>query len=116
MRMRQPRLEHHPIRMWTSVLLALGYGWLVLTVGSLTGSNTVDGIIGVLLGFYICSHPVARTLDLLYLPRVVRQDYLANEAGMMWLWLSILVVVIGVGTVIIGANRFVQPTIEAPLV
>jgi hypothetical protein len=32
----------------------------------------------------------------------------------MWLWASVLVSVIGVATVFVGANRFVQPAYGAP--
>ena len=107
--MKQPRLEHHPLRMWLSVLLGIVYGSAFLFVYTITGSTTLDGIIGVLLGLYIGSHPAARMLDLLYLQSRARQELLSSEAGMSWLIAIVLVFVTGLITIIIGANRFVQP-------
>jgi len=71
--MKQPRLEHHPLRLWISVLLGILCGSMFLFTYTLTGSTTLDGIIGVLLGLYIGSHPAARLLDLLYLQSGTRR-------------------------------------------
>jgi hypothetical protein len=108
--MKQPRLEHHTARMWISVLLGIVYDGIFLYVYTLTGSTTLDGIIGVLLGLYIGAHPAAHLLDLLYLQRKTRHELLSSEAGISWLVVNILVVLVGIITIIIGANRFVQPT------
>ena len=108
--MKQPRLEHHTARMWVSVLLGIVYGSTFLYLYTVTGSTTLDGIIGVLLGLYIGAHPAAHLLDLLYLQRKTRNALLSSESGMSWLVLNILVVLVGIITIIIGANRFVQPT------
>jgi hypothetical protein len=107
--MKQPRLEHHTGRMWASVLLAIAYGSVFLFLPTLTSSTTLDGIIGVVLGLYIGSHPAAHLLDLLYLPSRVRHQLLASEPGMWWLGVNILVLLVGLITITLGANRFVQP-------
>jgi membrane protein YqaA with SNARE-associated domain len=107
--MNQPRLEHHTKRMWISVLLAIAYGSLLLYLHIFTGSNTLDGIIGVMLGLYIGSHPAAHLLDLLYLPHGARQDLLSSQSGIWWLVLNILMLFVGLITITVGANRFVQP-------
>ncbi len=107
--MKQPRLEHHTKRMWLAVLLAIAYGTVLLYQHTLTGSNTLDGIIGVLLGVYICAHPSAHLLDLLYLTHEARQQLLSRQSGMVWLGLNALVLLCGLFLIIIGANRFVQP-------
>jgi hypothetical protein len=90
-------------------LLAIAYGILVLYLHTITGSNTLDGTIGVLLGVYICSHPAAHLLDLLYLAPGVRQQALSSQLGILWLGLNVVVLLVGVITIVIGANRFVQP-------
>jgi hypothetical protein len=107
--MKQPPLEFHPLRMWVSVLMGIAYAGAFLFVYTITGSTTLDGIVGVLLGLYIGSHPAARMLDLLYLPGRSRQELLSRDAGMSWLAVILLVLVTGLLTIIIGANRFVQP-------
>ena len=108
--MKQPRLEHHTTRMWVSVLFGIAYASVFLYVYTLTGSTTLDGIIGVLLGLYIGSHPAARLLDLLYLQTRIRQELLSSESGASWLAVTILVLLAGIITIVIGANRFVQPS------
>jgi hypothetical protein len=108
--MKQPRLEHHTTRMWISMLLAIGYGTAFVYLYTLTGSTILDGIIGVLLGLYIGSHPAAHLLDLLYLPHGARKELLSSEPGVVWLAANILVLLVGILAIVIGANRFVQPT------
>ena len=106
--MKQPRIEYHIARMWLAVLLGVGYASLFLFFDTLTGSATLDGIIGVLLGLYIGSHPAAHLLDLLYLPQGKRRELLSSEPGVVWLVVNILVLVVGIFIIVIGANRFVQ--------
>jgi hypothetical protein len=77
---------------------------------TLTGSTTLDGIIGVLLGLYIGSHPAANLLDLLYLQQRERQELLSSEPGLWWLAVNILVLLAGIISIVVGANRFVQPS------
>jgi len=95
--------------MWAAVLLALAYGSALLYLGALTSSNTLDGSIGVLLGVYICSHPAAYLLNLLYLTHGARQQLLSRPSGVMWLEVQMLVLLFGLTVIVIGANRFVQP-------
>ena len=45
--------------LWGLILLAIAYGSLLYYLHTLTGTNMLDGSIGVLLGLYICSHPAA---------------------------------------------------------
>src|SRR5262245_53931904 len=113
--MRQPRIEYHIGRMWISVLLGIGYSSLFLFFYTLTGSTTLDGTIGILLGLYIGSHPAAHLLDLLYLPQGKRREFLASEPGAVWLVVNLLVLVVGICTIVIGANRFVQPESTTPI-
>jgi hypothetical protein len=107
--MNQPRRGYNTRRLWASVLLAIGYGGLLLYLQTLTGINTLDGIIGVLLGLYICSHPAAHMLDLLYMAHGARQQLLSGGSGMWWLALNILALLAGLITITIGAHRFVEP-------
>src|SRR5690348_4369942 len=107
--MKPPQLEFHITRMWTSVLLAIAYDGAFLYLSTLTGSTTLDGILGVLLGLYIGSHPAAHLLDLLYLPHSTRRELLSDEQGMLWLAVNVGVLLVGIITIVIGANRFVQP-------
>jgi hypothetical protein len=96
--------------MWIAVLLGIVYSSAFLSIYTLTGSTTLDGIIGVLLGLYIGSHPAARLLDMLYMQSRTRKELLSSESGMFWFAATILVLLTGIVTIVIGANRFVQPS------
>ena len=64
-------MDHHPrgrntAVLWALILLGIAYSSLLYYGRRLTGTDKVDGIIGVLLGLYICSHPAANVVDLLF--------------------------------------------------
>src|SRR5437764_8453269 len=103
--------ERRPGRSATTLLLllaiALGYGALARIQPSLTGVALLDGTIGVALGLYICSHPAAAAIDLLYLDRLVRQRLASEWSDLGWLGLNLLVLVSGCLVTIVGATRFV---------
>jgi len=66
-------------------------GWSA-RVGTFTGSNRWDGLLGILLGLYICSHPAANMLDmLLFMPADTREGLLKDATGWSWLFLNALV-------------------------
>ena len=92
--------------LWALVLLAIAYGSLLYSLRTLTGTNTLDGIIGVLLGLYICSHPAANMLDLLFFERATRRPASSRRSGISWLALNILVLLVGWIVITIRAARF----------
>jgi hypothetical protein len=92
-------------RMWTLVVLACLYlGWLSYQ-GTLTGRRTLDGIIGVLLGLYICSHPAANAINLLFFERQTLHELSTKWSGLAWLALNLLVLFCGWLVITLGAAR-----------
>lgn len=89
------------------VALALGYGALVRFVPSLTGHERVDGTIGVLLGLYICSHPAANAIDLVFMERTALHHVTSEWEGLGWLGLNLAVMVVGWLVIVSGTTRFV---------
>jgi hypothetical protein len=89
------------------LVLAVGYGALVRTQPLLTGSSLVDGAMGVGLGLYICSHPAAAAIDILYMDRLVLQRLASEWSDIGWLGLNLLVMVAGCVVTVAGATRFV---------
>ncbi|MBM4456255.1 MAG: hypothetical protein FJ011_00605 [Chloroflexi bacterium] len=87
------------------VLLALGYGSLLRYLPTITGSDLADGSIGVLLGLYICSHPAANAVDLLFFGRGALHRLTSGWAGLGWLALNLLALFAGWMIVVIGAVR-----------
>jgi hypothetical protein len=87
-------------------LLAIVYsGWLYFQ-DTLTGAPTWDGVIGVILGLYVCSHPAANAVDRLFFRRDARGEILSRQAGVVWLALNILTLLIGWLAIFVGATRF----------
>ena len=94
--------------MWGLVLLSIAYsGWLYYQ-RTLTGTNKLDGMIGVLLGLYICSHPAANMLDLLFFGRAAGHQDSSARSNILWLALNVLVLLSGWTVIFVGTTRFVS--------
>ena len=89
------------------VLLAIAYTGLLQYLRPLTGTHMLDGIIGVGLGLYICSHPAANAVDLLFFDRGVLQQASSEWSGIGWLALNLLVVLVGWFVIVVGVTRLV---------
>ena len=88
------------------VLLALLYGGWLHTQRTITGIPRLDGVIGVLLGLFICSRPAANMLDLLFAARH-SQSSSSEWSSLGWLVLNLLVLFVGWIVVTIGATRLI---------
>jgi len=89
------------------VMLPAGFaGWLLLQ-GPSSVPNKLQGAIGVVLGLYICSHPVARMLNVLLFGD---RPWLGSKRSVVWwLVLNLMVLVIGWIVIVMGTTRFVVP-------
>jgi hypothetical protein len=91
------------------VLAAAFAGWLLLQ-GPVMVPNKVQGAIGVILGLYICSHPVARILNVLLFDHRPWLGSGSKGAVAWWLGLNLVVLVAGWVVIVMGTTRFVGPT------
>lgn len=89
--------------------LAAAYTTWLLWRGTITGRHSWDGILGVLLGLYICSRPVGNALDLLFSQDSGRWPGLFKRAGLTWLAFNALVLLAGWFIVALGATRLPRP-------
>ena len=92
--------------LWGLILLAIAYGTLLRLLHTLTGSSLLDGIIGLVLGLYICAHPAANAVDMLFFER----DMLRNAADwsvVRWLGLNLLALLAGWMVVFLGITRLI---------
>jgi hypothetical protein len=71
---------------------------------TITGLPRLDGIIGVLLGLFICSRPAANYLDLLF----SRGRTSSDRFLFGWLALNGLVIFVGWIVITIGATRLIE--------
>jgi len=92
-----------------SVLAVLGiaYSSLLYSRGTLTGLNHLDGIIGVVLGLYICSHPAANLIDMLFYKRGIRYPFSSTRSVVLWLALNVLVLLISGVAIFVGTTGLI---------
>lgn len=101
-------------RLWILLVPAGAYlGWMVY-LPFLTGATLLDGSVGVVLGLYICSHPAANGIDLLFLQRGAFRRAVKESSGIEWLSLNALVMLIGWVVIVVGAARFMTTTLPSP--
>ena len=106
--MTQQIYEPKTIRMWVLLVPAAAYlGWMTYWP-LLTGTTLFDGSVGVLLGLYICSHPAANGIDLLFLQRGAFRRALKQTSGVEWVMLNALVMLVGLMVIMIGTARFME--------
>ena len=105
--MDQPRHGHNVTMLWALVLIGIVYCGVVNYQRTLTGADNVDGIIGVLLGLYICSHPAANVVDMLFFRRSAQRPSSSRRSAVLWLSLNILVLLIGWLVIFVGTTRLI---------
>ena len=104
--MEQQRYRNKMRTMLVMVLLAIVYTILLIILHTLTGDKLADGAIGVILGLYICSHPAANAVDLIFMERGALQRISAQWSGVQWLTLNLVTMIAGWIVIVIGAGRF----------
>jgi hypothetical protein len=68
----------------------------------ITADTRIDGMIGVMLGLYICSLAAADLLDMLF----TRWPRLSKLTQLQWLALNAVFLLLGVAVIIMGTTRF----------
>jgi hypothetical protein len=96
-------------KMWLLVGLvvaAIAYSMLLFFWHTLTGVSKTDGIIGIVLGLYICSHPAANFLDMILFSRNTWQQGWTRRSILLWITFNSLVLLIGWGVIFTGTTLF----------
>ncbi len=88
------------------IMLAAVYGGLLYFGGTLTGTARLDGIVGVVLGLFICSHPSANVVDLLIFGRSLGRQGMSKRTYILWWALNALVFLVGFMVIVSGTTRF----------
>jgi len=101
--MGQRRRERNTRVLWGLILLAIAYSSLFRCLPTLTGITMLDGSIGVALGLFICAHPAANAVNMLFFERYALSR-IAEWPVFSWLALNLLVLFAG-WTVIFAALR-----------
>jgi hypothetical protein len=93
--------------LWALILLGIAYSSLIYYRRTLTGTDRVDGIVGVLLGLYFCSHPAGHVVNLLFFRGDDRSFFHSKWAIALWVALNVLVLLVGWFAIFIGTTRLV---------
>jgi hypothetical protein len=89
------------------VVLGIVYGILLYSRSTLTGMNNLDGIIGVVLGLYICSHPAANLIDMLFYRRGICYQFSSRRSAFWWLTLNVLVLLVSGIVIFVGTTQLI---------
>jgi hypothetical protein len=73
---------------------------------TITGRREIDGILGVVLGLYVCSIPARHFLNLLLYWRMERIRFSSKRFRGLWVALNILAMIGGWLVIVVGATRF----------
>ena len=94
------------------VMLLLGVVYLVLLTNlqPLFAAFKTDGIVSVLFGLFLCSHPVANVLDVLLFRRYLLQPKGSGGLEILWWALNGVVLFTGWYIIFIGMLRFSVPS------
>ena len=101
------RPERNSLILWGMTLLAIAYASTLRYRGALTGRAQLDGTIGVILGLYICSHPAANAVNMLFFDRHRLQQTVSEGSLAGWLALNLLTLAAGWMDIYLGIIRLV---------
>jgi hypothetical protein len=104
--MNQPKRKHNVRTLWILILLAFTLGGLYYSLPTLTGISELDGLLGVCLGLYICSHPVANFLDIVLFRGHASLWNAITHSDVSWLTLNLFVMLVGFLLTVAGITRY----------
>jgi hypothetical protein len=96
--------------LWALIGVAVLYVVVPRVSPVLTGRAVWDGGIGVALGLFICAHPAANAINLLFFERQALQRVRSDGPLVRWLALNLLVLLTGWMVVFAGVRRLVERT------
>lgn len=105
--MGQDRREANNRILCVLALLGTAYSGLLRYQGTLMVTDTADGVIAVLFGLYICSHPAANFVNLFFFRRTGRRQDSSKWSTVSWLVLNMLVLLVGWMVIFMGTTRLV---------
>jgi hypothetical protein len=108
--MEQPPLGRKIVILSLLMVLGIGYDGFLYFQPTVTGRYVLDGIIGVVLGLYIGSHPAAHLVEMLFYRGAMRCSFSSKRSVIGWLSLNILVLLISGMVIFFGTTRLIART------
>jgi hypothetical protein len=103
--MSPPKRSRNYRTLWVLLGAALLYGAVFVLSHPMIINNKVDGLIAVVFGLYICSHPAANFLDMLLYRRSSLYQPGTPRAELIWLAFNLLVLLVGWIVIFMGTTR-----------
>ncbi len=108
--MDQQRLGRKNILLSVLIVVGVAYSSFLYFEPTLTGRHELDGVIGVVLGLYVSSHPAAHLVDMLFYRRAIRYQFSSKRSFILWLSLNVLVLLISGIVIFVGTTRLIGRT------
>jgi len=108
--MDQQRLGSKIITLLVLIVPGIAYSSFLYFQPTLTGRHVLDGIIGVVLGLYISSHPAAHLVDMLFYRRAIHYRFSLKRSVILWLFLNVLVLLLSGVVIFVGTTRLIGRT------
>jgi len=105
--MDQQRLGRKNILLSVLILVGIAYSGLLYLLPTLTGRQDLDGMIGVVLGLYISSHPASYLVEMLFYRRAIRYRFSSTRSVVLWISLNVLVLLISGIVIFAGTTRLI---------
>jgi hypothetical protein len=105
--MDQQRLGRRIITLSVLIVLGIAYSGFLYLQPTLTGVHDLDGIIGVVLGLYISSHPAAHLVEMLFYRWAIRYQFFSKRSVVLWISLNVLVLFISGIVIFVGTTRLI---------
>ena len=106
--MGQGQYKRNAGMLWILILVSIVHAVLLRYVDTLTGITLLDGAIGVALGLYICAHPAANAVNMLFFERHLLRQIASDRATIRWLALNLMTLLAGWMSIYIGITRLVR--------
>jgi hypothetical protein len=100
------RRTRNGLTLWRLIMLAIAFGLLINPLQTLLGSATAAGWVGIALGLFICAHPAANAVNILFFERDML-GRLSEWSVVRWLALNLVVLLAGWMVIFLGLRRLV---------
>jgi hypothetical protein len=100
------RKKPRPVLLGSMGILALAYALSIELLMPAPRTLRLEGIVGVVLGLYISSHPAANFLDILMYGGVFGPVFRSNKKNTAWIILNFVILLAGFTVIVLGATRF----------
>jgi ABC-type methionine transport system permease subunit len=105
-RMNRPRRKRNGKTLWAMIALAFAFYAAICIHPALTGSDELNGLLGVWLGLFISAWPAANFLNMILYEQALQRWRSTLQSDGFWILLNLAVLMAGLTVVIVGTKLF----------